>query len=314
MFPGRTPARMMLGAWVAAMLIGGTHSFTFTSPLQHCARRTCTYSRSSASALAAGGKSVQQRQRWSEQVLMAQAQEQEANAVMEDASSAALELSVADAADEQAGEITPASGPEAATETAEVAEAAAAITDATGVAAAADADAALAEAGGDLKELADMAAMAPLAEPEPERKVRRVKKFFARDFANSTWAVAILWGARRKPQMTKVFLRDDGKVVWLDKGKGSWRLDTKSRSLGFYRDFFLGWKGKRIFSTRLLDNCNEHYLEGEVKGWGPWFPLKWMGQWQAIRLGVDLEKHGPAPWLQREAPEGMEAVEAGFET
>jgi hypothetical protein len=141
------------------------------------------------------------------------------------------------------------------------------------------------------------------AAPVPvERKVRRVKKFYARDFANSSWAVGIVWGTKRKVQSTQLFMRDDGTLVWLDGGKGSWRLNTQSRSLGFYRDFFLGWKGKRVFSTRLLDNCNEHYLEGDIKGWGPWFPLQWMGQFQAIRMGVDLSKHGPAPWENRPPP------------
>jgi hypothetical protein len=148
-------------------------------------------------------------------------------------------------------------------------------------------------------ELEQAAAVAPVV---PERKVRRVKKFYARDFANSTWAVGIVWGTKRKVQTTQVFMRDDGSLVWLDGGKGSWRLNTQSRSLGFYRDFFLGWKGKRVFSTRLLDNCNEHYLEGDIKGWGPWFPLQWMGQFQAIRMGVDLDKHGPAPWLEENRP------------
>jgi hypothetical protein len=148
-------------------------------------------------------------------------------------------------------------------------------------------------------ELEQAVAVAPVV---PERKVRRVKKFYARDFANSTWAVGIVWGTKRKVQTTQVFMRDDGSLVWLDGGKGSWRLNTQSRSLGFYRDFFLGWKGKRVFSTRLLDNCNEHYLEGDIKGWGPWFPLQWMGQFQAIRMGVDLDKHGPAPWLDENRP------------
>jgi hypothetical protein len=151
----------------------------------------------------------------------------------------------------------------------------------------------------DAAELEQAAAVAPVV---PERKVRRVKKFYARDFANSTWAVGIVWGTKRKVQTTQVFMRDDGSLVWLDGGKGSWRLNTQSRSLGFYRDFFLGWKGKRVFSTRLLDNCNEHYLEGDIKGWGPWFPLQWMGQFQAIRMGVDLDKHGPAPWLDENRP------------
>ncbi|CAM9342242.1 unnamed protein product, partial [Phaeothamnion confervicola] len=128
--------------------------------------------------------------------------------------------------------------------------------------------------------------------------------FFARDFVNSTWDVGVLWTGRDKVEVTKVFLRDDGSAIWLDGGKGKWKLDRKSRSLGVYREFPFGWAGLRIFSCRLLDNSCEHYLEGDVKGWGPWFALSLMGAWQAIRAGADLTKHGPAPWLAREPKEG----------
>lgn len=139
----------------------------------------------------------------------------------------------------------------------------------------------------------------------PTRKVKRVKKFYARDFMNSSWVIGILWAGKRSVQTTKIYMREDGSLVWLDKGKGSWRLDTKTRYFGFYRDFFLGWKGKRIFSARLADNCNEHYISGIIKGWTPWHELKVMGQFQMVREGVDLTKHGRPPWETEEIPEEL---------
>lgn len=81
----------------------------------------------------------------------------------------------------------------------------------------------------------------------------------------------------------QVALKEDGSVVWLDKGKGSWRLRTKTRDLVFYRDYFLNWNGKRIFAAKLLDNSCDMYLEGEIKGWGPFQSLDTLGSFQAVR-------------------------------
>lgn len=81
----------------------------------------------------------------------------------------------------------------------------------------------------------------------------------------------------------QVALKEDGSVVWLDKGKGSWRLRTKTRDLVFYRDYFLNWNGKRIFAAKLLDNSCDMYLEGEIKGWGPFQSLDTLGTFQAVR-------------------------------
>lgn len=78
-------------------------------------------------------------------------------------------------------------------------------------------------------------------------------------------------------------MKEDGSVIWLNKAKGSWRLRTKSRDLVFYRDFLLGWNGKRIFAAKLLDNSCDIYLEGEIKGWAPFMSLDTMGYFQAVR-------------------------------
>lgn len=75
-------------------------------------------------------------------------------------------------------------------------------------------------------------------------------------------------------------------MVWLDKGKGSWILRTKSRDISIYRNFFLNWAGMRIYSAKLLNNTCDMYLSGVIKGWQPFLPLSKMGTWQAVRRCV----------------------------
>lgn len=81
----------------------------------------------------------------------------------------------------------------------------------------------------------------------------------------------------------QVALKKDGSVVWLDRGKGSWAMRSKSRDLVFYRDFFWNWNGKRIYSAKLLDNTCDLYLEGVIKGWAPFVQLGIYGYFQAVR-------------------------------
>lgn len=82
----------------------------------------------------------------------------------------------------------------------------------------------------------------------------------------------------------QVALKADGSVVWLDKGKGTWRLRSKTRDLVFYRDFFLNWNGKRVYAVKLLNNTCDMYLEGQIKGWAPLKALEVMGTFQAVRM------------------------------
>ena len=81
----------------------------------------------------------------------------------------------------------------------------------------------------------------------------------------------------------QIALKADGSVVWLDKGKGSWIMRTKSRDISIYRNFFLNWGGLRIYSAKLLNNTCDIYLSGIIKGWQPFLPLSRMGTWQAVR-------------------------------
>ncbi|CAM9812957.1 unnamed protein product, partial [Hapterophycus canaliculatus] len=99
----------------------------------------------------------------------------------------------------------------------------------------------------------------------------------------------------------KVALKADGSVVWLDKGKGSWVLRTKSRDISIYRNYFLNWGGMRIYSAKLLDNTCDMYLSGVIKGWQPFVPLTKMGTWQAVRRGIKVDENTPRPpWESRD--------------
>ncbi|CAM9181319.1 unnamed protein product [Discosporangium mesarthrocarpum] len=141
-----------------------------------------------------------------------------------------------------------------------------------------------------------------VAKPALTRK--RLKRYFAKDFAGSSWTIAIQWfGARNKIETTKVALKEDGSVVWLNRAKGTWKLHTRSRTLCFYRDFFLGWNGKRIYAARLTHNHGDMYLEGDIKGWGPFFSLDTMGTFQAVRRGITIDENTPRPpWESRPLP------------
>jgi len=146
-------------------------------------------------------------------------------------------------------------------------------------------------------EAAAAAALAEMEESALAEPVNIRPKFYARDFVNSTWVVGRMWDNKAKWDQTKVYLRDDGTCVWLDGGKGTWKLRTRYGRLAIYRDFWLGWKGKRIYSVALDEPRNICYLQGEIKGWGPWFMLNIMGYWQAVRLDEKLiSNFNTAPW------------------
>jgi hypothetical protein len=124
-------------------------------------------------------------------------------------------------------------------------------------------------------------------------------EFEASEFYNTTWTVGILWkgplGLQRL-QRKRVFLRDDGRAVWDDFGKGAWSYETRSNVLRFGRETFLSLDGRRSFPTLLTSEQNRYYLEGFVIGWAPFNPLDVYGMWQAYREDVDEEERGPAPW------------------
>jgi len=82
--------------------------------------------------------------------------------------------------------------------------------------------------------------------------------------------------------------------------------------LSFSRDFKFGWGGKRLFAAKLSRKQNEVFLDGLVRGWTPLEPATVMGQFQAIRLGVNRTVYGEPYWKFPEwQQEGLDAEGGG---
>ena len=123
------------------------------------------------------------------------------------------------------------------------------------------------------------------AAPPPERT------YAPADFVGSEWKLGVLWRGDDKIEVTWARCLADGSAEFGWGTRGSWRLD-EGRFLTFAREFPLGWNGKRLFSAKVGDDPD--FVEGIVRGWKPFESASVMGQWQAIRLGV--ERKGVAPW------------------
>ena len=121
--------------------------------------------------------------------------------------------------------------------------------------------------------------------PPPERT------YAPADFVGSEWKLGVLWRGDDKIEVTWARCLADGSAEFGWGTRGSWRLD-EGRFLTFAREFPLGWNGKRLFSAKVGDDPD--FVEGIVRGWKPFESASVMGQWQAIRLGV--ERKGVAPW------------------
>ena len=123
------------------------------------------------------------------------------------------------------------------------------------------------------------------AAPPPEQT------YAPADFVGSEWKLGVLWRGDDKIEVTWARCLADGSAEFGWGTRGSWRLD-EGRFLTFAREFPLGWNGKRLFSAKVGDDPD--FVEGIVRGWKPFESASVMGQWQAIRLGV--ERKGVAPW------------------
>jgi len=84
-------------------------------------------------------------------------------------------------------------------------------------------------------------------------------------------------------------------AVWGDDSKGTWAFDATTQFLSISKDTPLGLGGKKIWAVEVDDY---YFLNGGVRGWSPWAACDNLGQWQAIRLGVDDEERGVAPWKE----------------
>jgi len=124
------------------------------------------------------------------------------------------------------------------------------------------------------------------------------------DIAGSEWKIAIQWFdddglPKRGGELQETWLRfkEDYVVEWGIGATGVWSLDGQFLSIS--RDFALGWGGKRILSCKLAQKQNEAYIEGMVRGWTPLTAASVMGQWQALRLGIDRTPYGEPFWNTR---------------
>mmetsp|Transcript_30497 Transcript_30497/g.68390 ORF Transcript_30497/g.68390 Transcript_30497/m.68390 type:complete len:316 (+) Transcript_30497:61-1008(+) len=114
------------------------------------------------------------------------------------------------------------------------------------------------------------------------------------DFIKTEWKIAIQWEDSKKITETWIRFVDDFELEWGLNAKGSWGLE--GQYLTFSRDFSFGWGGKRIYGAKLTRKQNEVYIDGIVRGWTPLMPANNLGQFQAMRLGVDRAPFGAPYW------------------
>lgn len=107
---------------------------------------------------------------------------------------------------------------------------------------------------------------------------------------------------------TKVRLETNakGKMVarWADKAQGDWYFDRARQYLCISKE---NWVSRTLWVCTVEDY---YYLEGPVQGWTLWSPASVLGQWQAIRLGIDEKDAGPAPWFQEDTENSINGTAA----
>ncbi|EWM28344.1 hypothetical protein Naga_100846g1, partial [Nannochloropsis gaditana] len=137
--------------------------------------------------------------------------------------------------------------------------------------------------------------------------------FRREQFVNTTWTLGTVsdgWNPLKRVQRTRVFFREDGRVIWVNGGnKGEWTFDARSNVFRFGRESFLSWNGRRSYPTLLTEERSLYYMQGFVIGWAPFTPLSVFGLWQMYRDDVSEEERGVAPWEEEE--EGREGGEGG---
>jgi len=123
------------------------------------------------------------------------------------------------------------------------------------------------------------------------------------DFLNSEWKIGTNWDNKKnKIDTTWVRLALDqekniNRAIWGDGAEGTWKLDERAQFLSISKETFGGWGGKKIWAGQVDDY---YYVQGTIRGWMPLSPASVLGLWQMIRLGVDKEEAGIAPWFQEE--------------
>lgn len=94
---------------------------------------------------------------------------------------------------------------------------------------------------------------------------------------------------------TKLFLTTDDQdkkvAMWGDCSKGKWYIDN-GNFLASKESLF----GRRYWTCYADDF---YFMEGTIQGWSLISPAMKLGMFQAIRLDVDKEVMGEAPWIRR---------------
>lgn len=140
---------------------------------------------------------------------------------------------------------------------------------------------------------------------EDEYEIVEYEDLVEADFYNSEWKVGTNWN-RKKDDVDVTWVRlivdDEGTnvAVWGDGNKGKWKLDESAQFISVSKETFGGWGGKKIWAGPMDDY---YFMQGTVRGWNPISPASILGLWQMIRLGVDKDEAGIAPWIDQEEEE-----------
>jgi len=156
-------------------------------------------------------------------------------------------------------------------------------------------------------------------EDEDEYELIEYETLSEPDLYNSEWKVGTNWNKAKNRddiKVTWVRLVIDPKnmkkniAIWGDGAQGLWKLDERAQFLTVSKETFGGWFGKKIWAGPINDY---YFMQGTVRGWNPISPASVLGQWQMIRLGVEKEEAGAAPWFEEEEEEGLEVSDKGEE-
>lgn len=141
---------------------------------------------------------------------------------------------------------------------------------------------------------------------EEEWEIVEFEELDESDFINSEWKVGTNW--YNKPnEIDTTWVRliidpesEKNVAIWGDNSKGFWKIDAAAQFFQISKETFGGWGGKKLWAGPIEDY---YYLQGTVRGWNPIRPASVTGQLQMIRLGVDREEAGVAPWFEDEENE-----------
>lgn len=138
---------------------------------------------------------------------------------------------------------------------------------------------------------------------EEEWEIVEFEELDESDFINSEWKVGTNW--YNKPNdidttWVRLIIDQESEknvAIWGDNSKGFWKIDAAAQFFQISKETFGGWGGKKLWAGPIEDY---YYLQGTVRGWNPIRPASVTGQLQMIRLGVDREEAGVAPWFEDE--------------